>query len=299
VVERTPNDLSWRPDVFEFLDFRHYLEALRQAAHDTGKGGFTLEALAAKAGLKSKGHLHQILQSGKPLTPQKAAALAGYLFLGHPHARRYFELMAQLGNRLPSVQDGIVLDELLSLRRRHGTSVRQARSDPEALRYLRCWHLLPIRELAWMPGFQAEPEWIRGRFFFPPSEETVRDCLDSLVFVGDLMPDHEGGLRAAGRREFTLTDDLVAAGYGDQVAKAAAAIHAAALDVVKDAMTKIPREQRELNMKVVSLSRSRFPEFRRRLKALIDSFEDDVDGRADTIYQVHVSLIPITQGGDS
>ncbi|MCB9550033.1 MAG: TIGR02147 family protein [Myxococcales bacterium] len=272
--------------------------ALVDAARARGDGmRFSLTALAQRAGLRSRGHFHQILGGKKPLLPAKARSLAGWLFGGEGDRRtaavRYFELLASQ-DLLVGAQAAAALDELLDLRRRHGPQVSQPRHDPDALRYLARWHLLPIRELAGLVEFRADPRWIRERLWHRPTLESAQACLDTLVAIGDIAVAPDGTAHQVGAREFTLTHDLTEAGYGPQVRTAAGELHRGALDVVKASIEAVPSAERHLDLKFIRVERSRFPELRQRLAAVIDAFED-VGDVADSVYQVHVSLVPVTE----
>lgn len=158
--------------------------------------------------------------------------------------------------------------------------------------YVGSWLRVTIREMVPLPGFRPDAGWIADHIVFKgvtpeQVDKAWKDLCDSgLVELND-----------AGR--WQQRDAVVTLGHEARVA-AAKVYHKQVLSQIKVAIDDVTSEWRMLNALTVRASRKRLPALRERLVNLINDFADETtDEEADTIYQIHASLIPLAEVGDA
>lgn len=71
------------------------------------------------------------------------------------------------------------------------------RLEGQHARYLSHWYFVAIRELAQLPGFKRDPEWIAARLYHGIDAARASEALEVLLDLGLLVEDGAGGLRPA------------------------------------------------------------------------------------------------------
>lgn len=302
--ERDPHDVvpdgqSWRPDVFDYVNARAFLNAYRERAAEQGKRLlFTFSNFASWAGLKSRSHMQGIFRGERPLSPKAARALGARLFneraalnpAEKARRRAAMDYLVVLAQKTTLTGDAAKMNyrKLLAMRAAYRRDLlRPGDFDPAV--YMFSWLAFALRQLAHLPDFEPTVDWVRDRLWATASDAQIREEILAAENRGDFDKDSPSLPITTGR-------DLTQSGYDDDFKLNVGMVHREALDVVKEAIERVPREQRQLEVKFVCLPSARFEEFRDRLSALMHEFDTVPDG--DEVFQLHVSLVSLTHRED-
>ncbi len=270
-------DRSEEVDIYDFLDLRAYLRAYYEHKKATGRG-FSYRAFSRRAGLKAPNHLKRIIDGDRPLTEQAALQYADAI--GLDGERRQYLLDTLEARR-------IAHERLLSYRR-----VRRAhRLEAAHAAYHAHWYLPAIRELATIPGFREDPQWVADTLLPKISKRQATSALRTLEELGLLVRD-EGGALVPG--EAVLTTGAETRGMHIGV------FHRAMLARAAESIDLVPREDRDISSLTFGCSDETLAEVKERIvafrKELIGLLADRADG--DRVVQLNFQLFPLTRRRD-
>lgn len=270
---------GWKPDIFDFTDYRVYLARYCEAARAHTKF-FSFRYFASRAGT-SRGYLPNIIAGRSRLGEGSVDAVARGLGLNKREAAFLRKLV-----RLEQAAEGA---EKEAVRRELEAARAQARpylADQHAYLYLSRWYYVAVREALGLPGVRPDPAWLAARLVPPVEAAEVEEALNLLENLELIRPEGDGWVRTPEHVEFTR----------EETARAAyQAFHREMLRKGIEAVN-LPGRRRHVDGKTLCISTRRVAELKERLETLIDEFHDDaVDGDAppDAVYQVHVVLFPL------
>ncbi len=178
-----------RPDIYEYHDYRTFLREWTQWLKSR-RQGYSLRALAREAGL-SCAYLPQVLSGKRKLTQKALAKVMGALKLPS-RERHYLELLVQAAEG-SATERAEAMEQTQRLR-----AYRKANpKESEVYRYLTRWFYVALKELASVPGFQADPSWILSRIRGGLNHQQVADAVTFLTENGFLRTDPNGTIRPA------------------------------------------------------------------------------------------------------
>ena len=272
------------PDLYSYLSFRDYLRdwyAARKAADKR----FSHRLFARRAGVSSPSLLNEVIGGRRKLT---ARTLEGFLTaLGlDEEGSAFFSALVQL-------DQGATDDERNEAFRRVESSRRfrsARRIEGASFRYLSTWYYPAIRELALCRNFRAEPEWIAQQLQPSITVSEARAALETLYELG-MLEQAEEGVRVP---EVSLATPHQVTGL------AVNNYHKQMLQRASESVEQAHPDTRHLLGVTVAIPQSLVPEIKRELNAmqerLLHLCDDAVDG-ADRVVQVHLAMVPLTQGG--
>lgn len=238
---------------YEFLDYRVYLRAVI-AAKRAASPAFSLEMLGRKTGCLTKSHLSLILSGKRNLTRARADALGKALGLTETELCYFRPLVAFTDAKASADRETYLSILVAESQRRKGATLPLM-----AYRVLESWHGLVIRELARLPGFDADavPQRLKGRL----SASEARRAVTALVETGLLAPAPGGGLVASD--ETLRTSDEISS-------LAIRRYHRSVLALAADVLDTDPVSDREFGSITLLLRPSDKP----KLKELIKTFRE-------------------------
>jgi uncharacterized protein (TIGR02147 family) len=156
------------------------------------------------------------------------------------------------------------------------------------LDYFTRWYFVVIREMAVLPGFKDDPEWIAARTNPPISPKQANEALEELVKLGMLARDAEGHLKQT--KTLVTTQDEVLTGPLAQY-------HKEFMKKAGESIDLVPREERDISSVTFRVSEKTA----KRLKEKIQKFRMELAEEASqdedpvAIYQLNLQLFPVTQ----
>lgn len=271
---------DWKPNIFEFLDYRAYLRAYYEAAKEH-LPAFSYRYFARRAGLSSPSFLRLVMH-GERNIGTTAQNFAQGLELDE-HEANYFELLVEF-DQSDSDKEANEAYEKLAARRRF----RNARRIHEGMfEYLSHWYYPAIREMVARADFRDDPQWISEQLLPSVAPELVEKALDILLELGLVERTDEGDL-VRGESSVTTEHEVRSLAIGNY--------HRQMLSRAAESIESVPRQMRDLGAMTVCVSPETIAELKERVHAfrelLFEICERDEDHQV--VYQINTQLFPLT-----
>jgi uncharacterized protein (TIGR02147 family) len=272
--------------VTEYTGHREYLDALYRSAKKNRKN-YSYLRFAEELGFSATNVIRLVIAGERPLTVKAAQRIAKALEFRGDALRYWSTLVALAGAPLPAERD-----RLFRLLVRSKTKAEPKVLSPAEAEYFSEWFHPVIREMAGLPDFTGEPEWVRDRLAFPLRLDAIRRSLDLLVRLGMLRCDPESGRYAR--------DGVVDSGA--QVdSLALVSYHQAMIAVGSESITRIDEDAREIRAITVCLPEGAIEV----LKAKIADWTAEVLALENAsglpgsheVVQVNIQVFPFTRKG--
>lgn len=253
----------------------------------------SLREFARLAGFKTHTFLSNVINGSRSLTPISAEKMAKGLGLNF-RERIYFGLLVRFDNAKTVDERNDCFRLICAALPKNAT--KHLNSDIYDI--FRDPHVLTIRELAAMPDFREEPEWIARRLRPQISPMQARKALATLQKAGLLVRDQEGKLTQE-------TPDLTT---GPEVRSLSVALyHRKVLKFADEAINSTPSSDRDLSSLILNTSQSEFDFIKKRiigiraeildfLKKKRDLMEDeDLSEKKRALYYLNIQFFNATE----
>lgn len=284
VDESTPMS-DWRPNIFEYLDYREFLRDY----YDAGKehsSHFSYRYFARRAGISSPSFLRHVIRGERNLgdTVDNFARAIGF----DEEEAEFFHLLVDFNQAQTDDEKNRAFERVAASRR-----FRNARRiDKGMFDYLSHWYYPAIREMTARPDFQEDPAWIADQLVPSISEDEAARALEDLLELGLIERNAEG--------EIVRGDPSVTTGHEVQ-SLAIANYHREMLERAGNSIETVPREDRDLAAMTVCISRDSIAE----IKARVHDFREllfeycDADEDPQVVFQINTQLFPLSRISDS
>jgi uncharacterized protein (TIGR02147 family) len=278
-MESTPTT-DWKPNIFEFLDYRAYLRAYYEAAK-ANMPAFSYRYFARKAQLSSPSFLRHVMRGERNIGNTIEQFSRG-LGLDDEEAA-FFELLVEFEQAESSGERNQAFEELAANRR-----FRSARRiDRGMFEYLSHWYYPAIREMIARPDFREDATWIANQLVPTISHEQAGEALEVLLELELVRRDNHGRLQ---RGEPSLTTEH------EVRSLAIANYHRQMLERAGDSIENVPRDFRDLGAMTVCISPRTITELKARVHAfrelLFELCESDTDPQV--VFQINTQLFPLS-----
>lgn len=267
-----------KPDVVDFHDYRAFLKAWF-AYSENSDPDFSLRALAQNAGLGAS-TLSMILNGSRSLSTSLFESLAPHLKLGIKELH-YLELLRTLSDGATPLARTTALTKIQKTKeykRRHP-------KEFETFHYLSHWYYAAIREMAALPDFQYDAEWIQSRLrdFIPISE--IESALEFLIANEFLDPSQPG------------TPPKPLSCIGGVFSVALGTFHKQMLSKAAESIDTVASQDRLILGHTLAIPAAQAEEARQILSDALAKIEklNEKPGAPDTVYHVELALIPLSK----
>ena len=277
--------MQHRPKLSSYMDYRVYLRDW--LAHQRAvEPGYSFERFATASGL-SRSALPNVLNGSRA---PKASTLDGFArALGlTPTERNLLGVLVEL-DRAPSVSDRMrVMSRMLQHPAYRKTEWIESRpSDFERL--ASHWYYTAIQEMASLPGFRLEAEWISATIVPTISVAEAQAAIDTLLELKLLEVAADGAVSVANIRISTRPETA---------ARASVRFHREAVPYLVSQIEDVPAELRHLVAAVLTIPTSQLPEVKRMLTNVVERIATQGDQRTDAgqrVFQLAIQLVPVSQ----
>jgi len=252
-------------------DYRTYLKDYYSFRKESERG-YSYRAFSKAAGFTSPNFLKLVIEGDRNVSAQVIPQFCKALHLEGTSAEYFTALvrMNQAKNDEEKDQCFAILQKLTPHHKRH-------------------WLYPTLREMILLNDFQEDPYWISRRLLGTASPAEVSSALSFLLQEGFIRRDEPSG-------KLTLEDNMVFS--SDEVRSLAIRnYHRQMLDCAKNALEKLPMEQREFGAITFVLPEASLEELKYRLK----KFRDDLHnwaiqaasgGKGDSVVQLNIQMFP-------
>lgn len=278
-------ELSARPDIFVYLEYRAFLRDYMSYLKSTSNE-FSLRTLAKQIQI-SQAFLSMALNGQRNLSAETLAEIAKQLHLDESETS-YLEWLRVIGD---AGSPDEVVQCLKKIQRFKG--FRDANSQEiETFEYLTHWQNVAIREMAGLADFQPDPKWIQSRLKVKVSLNEIRDSLEFLERHGFLERDEQNRIKRPLKR---------IAGKTGVMKPALTKFHKDMLQQAVESLQTTPTEERNISGHTSVVPRSKIAEAkailseaREKISAL--SVEDVTDD--SEVYHFSFIAFPLTTKGE-
>lgn len=209
-----------------------------------------------------------------------------------PIERNYLDLLVELASAQSVEARRVVLRKITS-RVAYGHKVATEDDPDRYARYMARWYHVAIRELARLPGFRPEPEWVARTMVPPIGVDQAAAALDLLFELGLLVRAADGSVEAPEIRlesKPEVRSESLVRYYEEVVPHMLARLR------------DVPANQRQFVTVATALTTDGFAEARQIVWQLLDkvgAIGDADDPSGDRrVYQVALMFVPLTQPVD-
>lgn len=273
---------SWRPDIFDYLDYRAFLSDYYDAAKKNTRA-FSYRYLARRAGFSSPNFIKLVMDGKRNLGDESIGAVATAFDLDTAEAQ-FFEALVHFDQAsTPELKNEAF--ESISASRRFRTA---RRIDNDMFEYLSHWYYPAIREMAARPDFQADPEWVSGQLWPRVGKAKVSRALD-LLFELELLVKDEDGTVSRGDPTLTTGHEVGSLAIGN--------FHRQMMERAAESITTVDRTHRDISGSTVCIDHATVGEMKRRIHSFRENLLELCDSRGSgtSVYQLNIQLFPLTR----
>ncbi|MCC7443121.1 MAG: TIGR02147 family protein [Bdellovibrionales bacterium] len=284
-MARRSEKSSPRPEIFGYLDYRHFLRDWL-AWLRASQSGFSVRTLARKAGL-SVAYLSMVSSGKRPLSEKALGKLAPQLELADSE-RAYLEHLVRLGE---AEEPGERVEALRRMRR-HSAYRRMNPKETEVHEYLTSWFYVALREMSRIEGFRPDAEWIRTRFYRSVDRREVERAWNFLLGKGFVQAGDDG--------KYALRDRHVDC-HSRVLSAAMAQFHHEMFSLAAESIETVEREKRRILGHTFSIGRDRVAQAQQILDealAKVRALEENAGSRPELVYHAQFALFPLTREED-
>jgi uncharacterized protein (TIGR02147 family) len=251
---------------------------------------------AEMAGFSSSSFFKLIIDGKRNLTKESASKIVSVLKLNE-QAAGFFEAMVFFLQAKTIEEKKQSLAMMDKYRKRN----RPEKLLPKEYDYLKNWYYCVIREMAELPDFVADPEWIVKNSLYPIAKKDAAAALRFLFDTGFLSLDEHGKAR---KKEKTLVAAEIE--KQNEFATIMRNYHLSMLRLAEKAVGDLPKAERSVTNSTLSLSKNGYETALERIAQLNYELLElaKTDTNADQIYQVNINVFPFLKaqripGGDA
>lgn len=277
--------MSWKPDVFDYLDYREYLQDYFEAAKENVPA-FSHRYFARRAGFGSSNFVHLVMNGKRNLGVDSLRQVIDGLGLNAEESEFFSGLVSFNQAKDPQTKDE-AFEKVAASRR-----FRQAREiDHSTWEYLSHWYYPAIREMAARPDFRNDPDWIAAQLWPPITPGRARKAMRLLLDLGLLEEADDGRVRRVSPSLTTGHEVRAVAvrNYHRQMLERAAE----AVDVKPAALREVSGMTTCIRVDTVDELKSRIRAFRETLMERCDADEDP-----EIVYQINFQMFPLSKPQD-
>lgn len=270
-----------KPEVFRYHDYQVFLKDWL-AYCKASQSGFSLRSLAKQAGLAA-GYLPMLLSGKRPLTGKGLAKIAPFLGL-NASERSFLEQLVILGT---SDSHEARVDALERMKRFQAYQKNNPR-ETETYEYLTHWYYVAIREMAALPGFNLDPEWIQAQLAAPVSLKEIKDAVSFLIKNGFLKLGPDNSISPPDKAL-----DCSRGVYRIALSK----YHREIFELAAKSIENVPNTERNIQGHSFALNAENYSKAQEIVEEAIRKVQllGEAEKTGDTVYHLEVALFPMTQ----
>jgi uncharacterized protein (TIGR02147 family) len=271
------------PDIYQYDDFRAFLkecfEAKVREATEAGEK-YSQRRFAREAGFANPGYFNDVLKGFKPLSENAVEKMAA-VFALKPHEVEFLKLLSEYGQSKRAERKTELYKQILSRRNRS----KFTRLNPALSKYYQDVRYALVRGAIEVLDFRGNYEALAA-FLDPPVPVAV-----AKVLVRDLCEWELVEQGADGR--YVTTHSIVEP--SPTLAGMSRAMNAEWLLMAREALHRIPKEERHVSTMIVNISDGLHAE----IQEMIERFRDEVFKKVENdatearrIQQLTIAYVP-------
>lgn len=223
-----PKEKYVAPTIYAYHDYRSFLKDWLN--HLKIQKKVTALSISKRTGL-SAGFIPRVIANQKHLSAQALQKIIPELRLNKKEAA-YLELLHELAVSTSPQTRISILERLQNFPEYQELNPREI----ELFRYMTRWHYVAIKEMAELPDFKDEVEWIQSRLAFKVNARDITEALEFLFENKFLEKQANGKVRTVDRDIKKCATPVFAITLKD--------FHRQIFQLAQESMETIPRDER-------------------------------------------------------
>jgi uncharacterized protein (TIGR02147 family) len=272
-------------NVYNYLDFRKYLEDYQAARQATDKS-FTKAFVCAKMGMpNNRGYFQNVIAGRKEVTKTFIERFIWVLELDEDESQ-YFRVLVQFNQSTIERERSLLFDQLIAL-----NHTPQSVVDPAAYDYYKKWYPSAIRALLDVDDFKDDHAALARRLAPPITAKEAREAMELLRKLGLITPDAHGFWKP--------TDKVLNAGPYVQ-SELIKRYQLECLELAKKVVLIRTGEKKNISTMTLSMSkdiRDKIEQKLQKFKSEVNAMVHKDDKRAECVYQLNLQFFTCLGGG--
>jgi uncharacterized protein (TIGR02147 family) len=276
------------PDIAQYTDYRRFLQDYYRERKKNNRS-FSYQVLAERAGMSSKGFLHNVLQGKRALTHANVFGLAQAMKLDHAQTD-YLDALVGFNNAATARQRDYYYSKLLSVRSRGRGSWRPQMVRRDQYEFYANFHHSVIRSLIDLAGYSGDSVALARSVWPRITPAKARRSVALLEKLGLVERRADGSYRVASKSITTPPE------VADVAVRA---FHEQAGQLALRALNELPKDTRNITAVTLGISAAGYARVCAEIEALrrrlVQAAETDAD--ADRVYQLNFQFFPVSTNG--
>lgn len=281
-MENIPSINLQVPDIFDYLDYRQYLQDIYQFKKAKNPA-FSYRSFARQAGLKSWNFLKLVQERKRNLSLAGTAKFAKALRLKKAEIN-FFENLVLFDQAKTNEEKTRHFEKILQ----NKNYQKKKTLDASQYAYFSNWYYVVIRELVALKNFTEDPKWIRKKLGVNLTSSDINRAISLLIDIQLLERDQNGKLQQCDEK-VTTSPELESV--------SAVQYHKNMIQKAKESIDKTDAHYRDISSLTLSLSKKQFEKIKERLQEFrseLHALEEEEKER-DAVYQVNLQLFNLTE----
>jgi uncharacterized protein (TIGR02147 family) len=268
------------PNIFDYFDYHKYLLDYYNEKKNADKF-FSYRFMSQHLGIDA-GYLVKVLQGQKNVTIDSVGKFAELLKL-NKRETRYFELLILFAKAKSNAEITSYFEKMLPF-----TEMKHTRIEADKYEFYQKWYHSAIREVIGFSVYKGDYKALAEMVLPPIKPLAAKKSVELLLRLGLVSKNEEG--------TYVLSNRFLTTGE-EWRSIAIRKFQEETLDLARQALESIPKEERDISTMTVSLSPEGFEEVRERLKQLRRIVFEiaEKERAASGAYQVNLQLFPISK----
>lgn len=286
MTQRILQAIAREIQVTSFLDYPDYLKELYSRAK-AAISPYSYLAFAEDLGFSGTNVLRLVITRKRKLAPKSAQTIVRALDL-RKEDRKYFLALVRHFNARGMDQRNEEFQKMLLAKQASVVSDE----DRKQMEFYSEWYHPVVREMLRLDKSPATPENMAAMLHPTITLERLRQSLSLLESLGLIKVDRKSGrVQVVNESPMVLPEDATASHLS--ITK----YHHAMIDAAKEAVTKVPWDQREFNTLTLNMSKDSFHELKRRIAEFCAEVMtlENAQQRRECVAQFNVQLFTLTK----
>jgi uncharacterized protein (TIGR02147 family) len=272
------------PQISEYTDYRKFLKDYYEETRKTNPR-YSFELFSRKAGIKSRGFLHNVIKGTRNLSTAHVFGLVQAMKLDK-HETEYFENLVAFNQAADSREKHVFYSRLSAIKN-NGIKAWK----PQLLRrdqfefYSQMLHST-IRSLIGLYGFKDDYAWLAKSVIPNIKPLQAKKSVALLERLGLITKNKNG--------QYTVTDKSIASPK-EVTDVALLRFHEQTGQHALEALKNLPRDKRNFSSMTLGVSKKTYDEICEDIYAIRQKIlqKAEADDQADSVYQLNFQLFPV------
>ena len=269
-----------KPDVFEYTDYRKYLQDLFTFKKAENKR-FTYRVFSQLAGYTSPSILKEVIDGKKGIPPKSFRRFITPFKLSRKEEKFLEKLVAFNQAKTDEAKSRHFREIVKSLREPRTKDIAPAQYE-----FYNTWYNAVLREIIALKDFQNDPAWIARKISPRISPQQVKGALSLLLKLG-LIKKHKQGRFVQDVPKLTVDPDITIQGVRELARRS--------IELEWEAIERFTPENREISGLTMHMSRSCYTDVKqmaRKFKREVLDYVSRHPESSDVVCQLNLGLFP-------